>query len=67
MSFCSREFLNVWTLSVEKGAKVAHAIAPELVSLNRDKDLVLHQILDRSAAGRLLVSAQLTIKLPLPS
>lgn len=49
---------------VEKGAEVAHAIAPELVSLNRDKDLVLQEILDCSAAGQPLDSAQLMIKLP---
>lgn len=51
--------------SVEKGAEVTHAVASELVSLNGDKDLVVHQVLDGSAAGRLLVSAQLTNKSPL--
>lgn len=53
--------------SVKECAKVAHAVAFELVSLNGDKDLVVHQILNGSAAGRLLVSAQLAIELPLPA
>lgn len=55
----TKAFMQVymWTLSVEKGAKVTHAIASELVSLNRDKNLVLHQILHCSATGGLPVSA----------
>lgn len=55
----------VSSLSVEKGAEVAHAVTSELVSLNGDEDLMVHQVLDGSAAGRLLVSAQLTTELPL--
>lgn len=53
-------------ISVEKGAQVTHTIAPELVSLDGDKDLVVHQILHSSAAGGLLGSAELPTKLPLP-
>lgn len=52
-------------LSIRKGTKIAQAVAPELVSLNGNKDVVLHQILDGSRTGNLFVSAQLTIKLPL--
>ncbi|KAG7239525.1 hypothetical protein INR49_028827 [Caranx melampygus] len=52
---------------LEECAKVAHAVAFELVPLNGDKDLVVHQILDGSAAGCLLVSAQLATELPLPA
>lgn len=53
--------------SAEKGAEVAHAVASELVSLDRDENLMVHQILHGSATGRLLVSAQLPTKLPLPA
>lgn len=54
-------------VSVAKGAKVAHAVAFELVSLEGDKDLVVFQTLGSSPAGRLLVSAQLMTELPLPA
>lgn len=54
-------------LSIEKGTEITQAIAPELVSLDGNKDVVLHQILDGSRPGDLFVSAQLTIKLPLPA
>lgn len=53
--------------SEEESTKVAPAVPFELVLLDRNKDLVLHQVLDRSAAGRLLVSAQLAAELPLPA
>lgn len=57
--------LKCLILSIEKGTKIAQAIAPELVPLNGHEDVVLRQILDSSRTGGLLVSAQLTVKLPL--
>lgn len=57
--------LKCLTLSIEKGAKITQAVALELVSLNGNKDVVLHQVLDGSRTGHLFVSAQLTVKLPL--
>lgn len=53
----------IW--SIEKGAKITQAIAPELVSLNGNKDVVIQQILDSPRTRHLLVSVQLPIKLPL--
>lgn len=67
LTFISKEFLNVSALSIEKCAKVTHAITSELVSRYGDKDLVFCQILINPAAGRLFVSIQLSVELPLPS
>lgn len=52
--------------SVEKGAKVARAVALELVPLDGGEDLVLRQVVVHAAARRLLVPTQLSGELPLP-
>lgn len=63
----SQDPLKCPTLSIEKGTKITQAIASELVSLNGNKDVFLHEILNGSCTGDLFVSTQLTIKLPLLS
>ena len=51
---------------VEKSAKVPHAVAFELVALNRDEHLLLQEAHVRVRRARLFVFAQLTTKLPFP-
>lgn len=63
----SNSFSGCLAPSVEKGAEVALAVAPELVSLYGGEDLVLRQVVVHAAARRLFVSTQLAAELPLPS